>query len=214
MTKNNLLLIGGGGHCKSCIDVIESQGKYKIVGIVDMEKRIGQEVLGYKILASDKDVPQLVRKFKNALIAFSSDGNSQYRVNIFNSLKQSGYKFPSILSPLAYFSKNASIEEGSIVMHKAVVNASASIGRNCIINTMALVEHDSRVGDHCHISTGAVINGYCNLGQRVFIGSRSVIIDKISICDDVVVGAGSVVIKSITIPGIYVGTPARRVAKE
>ena len=30
-----IILIGGGGHCKSVIDVIESEGQFEIVGIVD-----------------------------------------------------------------------------------------------------------------------------------------------------------------------------------
>ncbi len=30
--------MGGGGHCKSCIDVIEQEGKYKIAGIVDAKE--------------------------------------------------------------------------------------------------------------------------------------------------------------------------------
>jgi hypothetical protein len=30
---DDIVLIGGGGHCKSVIDVIEQQGEYKIVGI-------------------------------------------------------------------------------------------------------------------------------------------------------------------------------------
>jgi FlaA1/EpsC-like NDP-sugar epimerase len=33
-----IILIGGGGHSKSCIDVIENENKYKIVGIVDKKK--------------------------------------------------------------------------------------------------------------------------------------------------------------------------------
>ncbi|MBI4309254.1 MAG: acetyltransferase, partial [Candidatus Omnitrophica bacterium] len=39
MVKKNLILIGGGGHCKSCIDVIESENKFKIAGIVDTKER-------------------------------------------------------------------------------------------------------------------------------------------------------------------------------
>ena len=30
-----IILIGGGGHALSCIDVIEHEKKFKIVGIVD-----------------------------------------------------------------------------------------------------------------------------------------------------------------------------------
>ena len=28
----DIILIGGGGHCKSCIDVIEMTNKYNIIG--------------------------------------------------------------------------------------------------------------------------------------------------------------------------------------
>ena len=58
----NLILIGGGGHCKSCIDVIEHENKYKIVGILDMAEKVGQKVLGYKIIGSDSDISTYVKK--------------------------------------------------------------------------------------------------------------------------------------------------------
>lgn len=35
-----LILIGGGGHCKSVIDVAESAG-YTILGILDMPEMLG-----------------------------------------------------------------------------------------------------------------------------------------------------------------------------
>ena len=35
----NIILIGAGGHCNSCIDVIELEKKYKIIGLVDDKKR-------------------------------------------------------------------------------------------------------------------------------------------------------------------------------
>jgi len=34
----NLILIGAGGHCRSCIDVIEAEKKYKIIGLIDKNK--------------------------------------------------------------------------------------------------------------------------------------------------------------------------------
>ena len=41
--KKPIILIGGGGHCKSCIDVIEQEGKYRIVGILDLPEMLGKE---------------------------------------------------------------------------------------------------------------------------------------------------------------------------
>ena len=37
--KKNIILIGGGGHCKSCIDVIEAEDKFEIAGIVDNDTK-------------------------------------------------------------------------------------------------------------------------------------------------------------------------------
>jgi hypothetical protein len=34
-TGNSIFLIGGGRHCKSCIDVIEQEGLFDIAGILD-----------------------------------------------------------------------------------------------------------------------------------------------------------------------------------
>ena len=44
--KETILLVGGGGHCKSCIDVIEQEGRFRSAGIVDVPKKLGQKVIG------------------------------------------------------------------------------------------------------------------------------------------------------------------------
>lgn len=33
--KQDIILLGAGGHCRSCIDVIEQEGRFRIAGIVD-----------------------------------------------------------------------------------------------------------------------------------------------------------------------------------
>ena len=38
------------GHCKSCIDVIEAENQYQIKGILDIKEKLGQSLLGYKIM--------------------------------------------------------------------------------------------------------------------------------------------------------------------
>ena len=46
-----IILIGAGGHCVSCIDVIEMQRKFKIVGLIDNKKK--NFLLNYKIIGND-----------------------------------------------------------------------------------------------------------------------------------------------------------------
>jgi sugar O-acyltransferase (sialic acid O-acetyltransferase NeuD family) len=172
--KPQIILIGGGGHCKSCIDVIEQSGTYQIAGLVDTPDKLGQKMLGYRYLASDDDLPQLVKEYSYFLITLGQTRNARRRVDLFEELKTLGARLPAVTSPFAYISQHSDVGEGTIVMHHALINAGARVGRNCIINTTALVEHDAVIEDHCHISTGAVVNGGVIIGRGSFFGSSAV----------------------------------------
>jgi len=171
--KKKLILLGGGGHCKSSIDVIEQAGQYDIVGIIDHQEQLGELVLGYKVIGTDNDIESLAKKGNEFLITVGQIKSPNTRERLFNQLRQCSVKMATIISPRSYVSQYAKIGEGSIIMHDALVNASVSIGKNCIINTKALIEHDAIIGDHCHISTGAVINGGMNIKQGTFFGSNA-----------------------------------------
>ena len=171
--KPSIILIGSGGHCKSCIDIIEQENKYSIAGIID-KNRSTKSVLGYSILGKDADLIELKTSYDYALITIGQIENSDIRIQLFNHLKLLGFKLPTITSSRAYISKHAQLGEGTIVMHDALINASAVIGNNCIINTKALIEHDVVIEDNCHISTGAIINGGTILKNGTFIGSNAV----------------------------------------
>jgi len=172
--KKPLLLIGGGGHCRSCIDVIEQEGRFQIVGIIDLPEKLNQPVFGYPVIGSDKDLANLIPSHPDILITLGQIKSPARREELFNLAKKLGAKFPVIQSPLAYVSSHARIEEGTIVMHQALINAGAQVGKNCIINSKALVEHDAKIGDHCHISTGALVNGGVVVGKGSFWGSGAV----------------------------------------
>ena len=189
--KEKLLLIGGGGHCKSVIDVIEAEGKYEIVGIVDVEEKLGEKVLDYQIIATDNELGTLVKKYRNAFITLGQIGKGEKRKELFDICKKAGFNFPVIISPHAYVSKHAKIEEGTVIMHGAIVNASAHIGKNCIINTKALIEHDAIVKDHCHIATAAIVNGGVIVEEGSFIGSNAVTKQYITIPKNSFIKAGS-----------------------
>lgn len=191
--KESIILIGGGGHCKSCIDVIEQEGKYSIVGIVDLPEKVGETILGYPIIATDDEIKDLTKKYQNFLITLGQIKSPGRRIEIFNLLKEYKVNLPVIISPIAYVSKHATIDEGTIIMHHALVNASAKIGKNCIINTKALVEHDVEIGNHCHISTGATVNGHVKIGDETFIGSNAVTKENIKIEANSFIKANSIV---------------------
>ena len=189
---DKLILIGGGGHCKSVIDVIEQEGRFQIAGIVDKPELIGSSVLGYPIIGSDSDLVDLVKQFKYAFITIGQINSPMIRIKLFNLAINAGFILPIIVSPRAYISKYSKLEEGSIIMHDALVNSSASIGKNCIINSKALIEHDSTIESFCHISTNAVINGGVTVGQGSFVGSGAITKQNTEIQKNSFIKAGSV----------------------
>ena len=191
-----IILVGGGGHCRSCIDVIEQTGIFDIAGIVDMPEKRGQIVLGYPVIGTDADLPELVKSFPNALVTLGQIKSPARRMELFDEINQMGARFPVIQSPLAYVSPHAHVAEGTIVMHHALINAGAKVGRNCIINTKALVEHDAVIEDHCHISTGAVVNGGAKIGRGSFFGSGAVSEEYISIPSNSFIKANSLIPKN------------------
>ncbi len=206
MDNKKLILVGGGGHCKSVIDVAESAG-FQIRGVLDVPENVGKKVLGYSIVGTDDQIPDYV----NDAVFVVTVGHIKdvtLRIKLHQKIVDAGGTLATIIASTAHVSKYAQIGEGSVIMHQAVVNADAIIGKGCIINTFANIEHDAKIGDYCHISTGAMINGNCVVGNETFFGSQSVMVNGIEITSGCVIGASSLVRKNVTQKGIYSGNPA------
>ena len=187
--KKRIVLIGAGGHAKSCIEVIESTNEFVIHGLVDNSEDI-ESVLGYAHIGSDKELEKIKKDTENAIVTVGQIKTSGLREKLYERLIELGFTTPRIISPSAYVSQHSKIGSGSIVMNSSIVNASAVIGLNCILNNNSLIEHDAKIGDHCHISTGAIINGGAKIGKNTFIGSGSVIKQGVKIGNNCLISAG------------------------
>ncbi len=207
--KQTVILIGGGGHCTAVLDVLEKNNTFLVKGIMDKKQKIGQHVLGYPIIAADEEIQEMILQYPNYLITIGHTKDSSIRAGFYERVKQVGGQFIILISPLAYISTHAVIQEGTVVMHQAMINAGATVGRNTIVNSKALIEHHAQIGDHCHIATGAIVNGACQVGDHTLIGSGAVVRQGIRIAPHIIVGAGAVVVSDLCEAGTYTGIPAR-----
>lgn len=206
MKSKNLILVGGGGHCKSVIDVAESAG-YQIVGVLDVSFEVGKHVLNYNVIGVDEDMGKYVNEAK-FVVTVGHIKNPSLRMKLHKMIHEAGGTLATIIASTAYVSKYATLGEGTVVMHNAFVNADAKIGEGCIINTFANIEHDAFINDFCHISTGAMVNGNCVVGKGTFLGSQAVMSNGVSITDECIIAAGAFVRKNIKIKGVYADNPA------
>lgn len=185
-----LLLIGCGGHGRSLIDVVESSGRWHVLGLVGLPEQVGKEVLGYPVLGSDQHLPSLRQQCTHALLAVGQIGLPSHRQRLASELERFGFALPAVISGRAYVSRHAQLGVGTSVGHGVTVNAGASVGDHCILNSNALIEHDAVIEDYCHISTGALVNGGTRIGMGSFIGSGTVLREGLNLPPQTVISAG------------------------
>lgn len=198
-----IILVGGGGHCRSVIDAAESAG-IPVAGILERAETEETDVLGYPVLGDDDLIENLAARHEFVVtVGFIRDNRIRERLH--RRIKAAGGKLATVIASTARVSPHALIGEGSVVLHHASINACAKIGEGCIVNTAAIIEHDACIGEGCHVSTGAIINGGCRVGDGVFIGSGSILIQGVRIASGAIIGAGSLVRHDVESPGIIYG---------
>ncbi|MFT9496809.1 MAG: serine acetyltransferase, partial [Anaerosolibacter sp.] len=80
----DILLIGGGGHCKSVIDTILAENQFHIVGILDKGKKVGTSVSDIAVIGDDNAFEFYYNKgIKNAFITLGSIGNPKVRIDLY-----------------------------------------------------------------------------------------------------------------------------------
>jgi UDP-perosamine 4-acetyltransferase len=206
----DVILIGGGGHARVVICILKKL-KGEIRGYTD--RKTNEKVLGVPFLGSDDEIEKLLTgsETMSAVIAVGQVGSGKHREAIWRRLCSLDLLFPSVVSPDAVVNEDVVIGDATVVMDGAIINTGARLGIGVIANTHATIEHDVTLGDWVHVAPGATISGGVNVGRCSMIGVGATVIEGRSIAGDTIVGAGATVVRDITEPGVYVGTPARRI---
>ena len=194
-------IFGCGGHARSVADVLlSSYPKSKII-FVDKTAKEKEKIFGFKVIKETK----LTSKAK----VFLGIGDNLSRKSLSKALKQPN--FFSIISKKAHIGKKTTIEDGCFIGNFCHIGPEVSIGKNSIINNGAIIEHEVKIGEYSHIGPNVAISGRTTIGDFVFIGVGATVINNVSICSKAIVGAGATVVNDLTEPGVYVGTPAKKI---
>ena len=212
--ENKLVLIGGGGHCKSIISSI-NKSLFSDVVIVDSPEMVGKSVDGVSIVGTDDDLPQLYADgYHNAFVAVGSVSSSQKRMHIVTSLSKIGFAFPSIIDSTAVIAESALIGNGVFIGKNAVINAGSKIWDFAIINTGVIVDHDCTIGEYVHLSPGTVLSGMVSVGKNTHVGTGCSVKQGVSIGDNTTVGMGSVILHDIPPSCTAYGNPCKVVRSD
>lgn len=205
--KGKVVIVGGGGHARVLTSIIKMGGGFEIAGYTDI--RDG-DLNGITYLGDDSILDELFNAgTTKAVLGLGSLGNSAKRQSLFNSLKNIGFEFPTIVASSAVIHPDVQLGAGTVVMDGVVVNPNCRVGDCVILNTNSTIEHDCDVDDFVHISPGVTIGGGVSIGKNCHVGIGSTVIQGIRISKDSFIAAGAVVVNDCTFPGKYRGVPAR-----
>lgn len=184
--ETDILIYGIGGHAEMCIDIINSNSDYSLIGFVD-DNKSSDEFYNLKYWGILDNIDQLIEfGLKNIVIGIGFINNLKAKESVFLNLK-SKINIPTIIHRSAIIEPSAKIGAGCQIMAGAIIGSNVSIKNNCIVNSGAIISHNSVINDSSHITPGAVIAGHVSVGKRVTIGMCSSIYIGLTIKDDEII---------------------------
>ncbi|MEY3824585.1 MAG: hypothetical protein RLZZ13_512, partial [Pseudomonadota bacterium] len=193
-SSNSVLILGGQGGAKMCIDAIRSKGEFGIIGIIDSELRVGDLVSNVPVIGGENLLIPLFKKGVNKIVAsFSSLKNLSKREEKINKLKQIGYKFPNIFHAQSIIETSSSLGEGNIILASSIIGSCCQIGSFNYINTGAIICHDAIIANNNHFAPNSVIAG------RVIVGNNNLIGINVSTFYDITIGSNIIINNGVSV---------------
>ena len=110
-----------------------------------------------------------------------------------------------------YYDDMTKIGKDCFIAPHTVMLLGSKIGSHCIIETNCLVAHYAELEDNVILHAGTMIAGKTKVCKHTVFNFKASAVNALTIGSDIEVGASSTVTKSIQEPGVYIGTPARRI---
>lgn len=209
--KERIFVFGASGHAKVVIDIIEKEGLYEILFLIDDDPTLkGRTFFGYPVIGGKQELLENRDRVRSGIVAIGSNGA---RTAVADWATASGFVLVSATHPSACLGRGVTIAGGTVVMAGAVINSDSRIGRNVIVNTRASIDHDCSIGDGAHIAPGSTLCGTVRVGTGTFVCSGATIIPNLEIGDHAVIGAGATVIANVEGLQLVAGNPARHIKK-
>lgn len=169
--ESDLIVYGGGGHAKMCIELLKQEGRFNIKGIVDDNISIGEKIFEIPVIGSALNLDHFIGKgLRKAIVGVGAVLDRKVKNDIYRLLKSKSLQVPTIIHPTANIEPSVILGEGNQVMQGAIVGSDVTIGNNCIINAGCIISHDSKIGDHSHITPGAILAGGVTIGNNTVVG--------------------------------------------
>jgi sugar O-acyltransferase (sialic acid O-acetyltransferase NeuD family) len=207
-----IVLFGGGNQVHYTLDIIEKQGLYKVIGIIDSVHDIGSERFGYKVIGRQEDIKSLIEEYgiEGGIITIGDNWIRYYVSQQIKSLVRD-FEFVNAIHPSVVIGNNVQIGTGVVAMAGVIINPMAKIGNHTFFATGSQIEHDCIIEDFASVSAGSILGGYVQIKKYSAITLNVTILDRLIIGENCVVGSGSLVLRDIPDNILAYGNPCKNI---
>jgi sugar O-acyltransferase (sialic acid O-acetyltransferase NeuD family) len=205
--KEEVVIVGAGGHGREIADIIHTTPHQKLLGFIDENVEIHKRLInGIPVLGGFSFLSNLDRNSVKVICAIGTPTIHKALIQRTISL---GFQFTNVISPSSIISSSATISHGVVVFPQVSVGANATLKSFSCLNVGVTVSHDTLVQEYAIINPGAHLAGNVTIGIGCMVGMGSNIIQGCSVGDWTTIGAGTVVVKDMPANVTAVGVPAR-----
>jgi sugar O-acyltransferase (sialic acid O-acetyltransferase NeuD family) len=210
MTDKKIVVLGASEHAKVVLDVIEREGKYVILGLIDTYKPAGGTLFGYPMLGTEETMLAMFKRAEivGGIVTIGDNWTRHYMVEKVKLLAPD-FEFISTIHPSAQIACRVTIGCGTVLMAGTVVNSDSTIGEHCILNTKSSLDHDCVLGDFTSLAPGVTTGGVVRIGAFSAISLGANIIHGRTIGAHTVIGAGALVMEDVPSHCVAYGVPAK-----
>ncbi len=209
---DDLVIVGGGGHGREVLDVIEAV----VAGVA----ATGLRVLG----VLDDGHPDLLRLAARGLrvlggvdhlatleeVGFGLGiGSATARRALGERLAPLGRPSPALRHPAATVGSLVVRDAGSVLAAGARLTTNVVVGAHAYVGPNATVGHDCLLAPYATLYPGAVVSGNVTVGEAATVGAGATVRQGVHLGDGCFVGAGAVVLDDVEPGTTVVGVPAR-----
>jgi len=210
-----IVIVGSGETAEIAYEYFTHDSPHEIVGFSVESKYLRQdELYGLPVVPFEEVDERFPPDGHQAFVAVSSTHLNRVRARLFALTKEKGYTCASYVSSRAFVWHNVEIGENTFVFENNVLQHHVQIGQDVVLWSGNHIGHRTRIGDHVFVTSHAVVSGFCEIGDYSFLGVNCSLNDNTKIARDCVIGSGAVVVRDTEPRKVYVGSPAKPLAKD
>ena len=205
MPIQRLIVLGDGAFAEEVADLIGDIGGYEIVGFA---RNVPPFAPAARLLGKPVLSPREMKPYAGDCLAVTAIGSPK-REGFITEATALGFRFATLIHPLARVSRTATIGTGCLIGPGAQVSAHSVLVGHALVNRGVLIGHHVRIEEYVTLSPGANLAGNVHIERGAYVGMGAIVLDQRRVGPHATVGAGAVVTRDVEAGATVVGIPAR-----